>query len=243
MAERTKDRAHWAQFAEEWIAWARSPGHDAFWMYRRALARFVGSGTGNALEVGCGEGRISRELKKLGYRVTATDAVSTLVEASRQANSADEYAVADGKNLPFSDRQFDLVMAYNVLMDVEDVSATLREIRRVMKPEGVLLISLVHPFGDRGRFAGHEPEAPFVLTGSYYGRVRFEMEEFVGGLRMHFAGWSQPLEDYMAALEAAGFAITSLREPVPDETSEDRLKQWARVPLFLWLKARILNLY
>jgi hypothetical protein len=40
---------------------ARSPGPDAFWMYRRAFARFVGSGTGNALEVGCGEGRISRD--------------------------------------------------------------------------------------------------------------------------------------------------------------------------------------
>jgi hypothetical protein len=48
------------------------------------------------------------------------------------------------------------------------------------------------------------------------------------------AGWSQPLEDYVAALEGAGLAITSLREPVPDETSEDHLKQWARVPLFLW---------
>jgi 2-polyprenyl-3-methyl-5-hydroxy-6-metoxy-1,4-benzoquinol methylase len=126
MTERMKDKAHWARFAEEWIAWARSPGHDAFWMYRRAFARFVGSGTGNALEVGCGEGRISRELRSLGYRVTATDAVAALVEASRQANSADEYAIADGKDLPFTDGRFDLVMAYNVLMDVEDVSATLK---------------------------------------------------------------------------------------------------------------------
>ena len=238
MAEIIKDKA---RFAEEWIAWARSPGRDAFWMYRRAFARFVGSGTGNALEVGCGEGRISRELRSLGYRVTATDAVAALVEASRQANSADEYAIADGKDLPFTDGRFDLVMAYNVLMDVDDVSATLKEIRRVMKPDGVLLISLVHPFRDRGRFAGSEPEASFVLSGSYYGRVRFEGEEKLGGLRMHFAGWSQPLEDYVAALEGAGLAITSLREPVPDETSEDHLKQLTRVPLFLWLKACILK--
>jgi ubiquinone/menaquinone biosynthesis C-methylase UbiE len=50
-------------------------------------------------------------------------------------------------------------MAYNVLMDVEDVPATLKEIRRVMKPDGVLLISLVHPFRDRGRFAAFAPEA------------------------------------------------------------------------------------
>jgi hypothetical protein len=110
-----------------------------------------------------------------------------------------------------------------------------------MKPDGVLFISLVHPFRDRGRFVGSEPEASFVLSGSYYGRVRFEGEEELGGLRMHFAGWSQPLEDYVAALEGAGLAITSLREPVPDETSENHLKQWARVPLFLWLKARILK--
>ena len=58
---------------------------------------------------------------------------------------------------------------------------------------------------------------------------------------MRFAGWSQPLEGYMAALEAAGLAVTSLREPVPDEADADHLRQWARVPLFLWLKARILR--
>jgi 2-polyprenyl-3-methyl-5-hydroxy-6-metoxy-1,4-benzoquinol methylase len=116
LPEGMKDKAHWSRFAEEWIAWARSPGHDAFWMYRRAFARFVGSGTGNALEVGCSEGRISRELKRLGYRVTATDAVAALVEASRQANSADEYAIADGKDLPFKDGQFDLV-GYSAAID------------------------------------------------------------------------------------------------------------------------------
>jgi SAM-dependent methyltransferase len=74
---------------------------------------------------------------------------------------ADEYAIADGKDLPFKDGQFDLVMAYNVLMDVEDVPATLKEIRRLMKPDGVLLISLVQPFRDRGAFAGSEPGGLF----------------------------------------------------------------------------------
>lgn len=59
---------------------------------------------------------VSRELRSLGYRVTATDAVAALVEASRQANSADEFAIADGKDLPFTDGRFDLVMAYNVLI-------------------------------------------------------------------------------------------------------------------------------
>jgi hypothetical protein len=56
---------------------------------------------------------------------------------------------------------------------------------------------------------------------------------------MHFAGWSQPLENYAAALEAAGFAITSLKEPKPRlDGTDERLRQFERVPLFLWLKAR-----
>ena len=239
--DRSSDEAHWTRVAQQWIAWARSPGHDAFWAYRQALLAFIGSGQGEALDIGCGEGRVSRELRKLGYHVTATDAVAPMVDAAREADSADAYAVAGAANLPFAAGSFDLVVAYNVLMDVEDVPAAVAEARRVLKPTGEFLISLVHPFRDRGRFAGPAPDAPFILQDSYYGRVRFEGEEEHDGLRMHFAGWSQPLENYVAALSQAGLAITALREPIPDLANADRLKQWTRLPLFLWLKAKILS--
>lgn len=238
--DRSSDEAHWTGVAQQWIAWARSPEHDAFWAYRQSLLAFIGPGRGKALEIGCGEGRVSRELRKLGYHVTATDAVAPMVDAAREAESADAYAVAGAAHLPFAAASFDLVVAYNVLMDIEDVPAAVAEARRVLKPTGEFLISLVHPFRDRGHFARPAPDAPFILEGSYYGRVRFEGEEEHDGLRMHFAGWSQPLENYVAALSHAGLAITALREPVPDIANADRLKQWTRLPLFLWLKAKIL---
>jgi SAM-dependent methyltransferase len=232
------DREHWARVAKQWIAWARSPEHDAYWSYRKTLLAFIGNGAGKALDVGCGEGRVSRDLKSLGYHVTATDTVAEMVDAARQADSADEYAVSDATSLGFEDGTFDLVVAYNVLMDVEDVPRSVREMRRVMRPDGTLLVSLVHPFRDRGRFAGDAPDAPFIVSGTYYGRERFEGSEERGGLQMDFAGWSQPLQDYMAALEAAGLAITSLLEPQPDAERQAALQQWSRIPLFLWLKAR-----
>jgi hypothetical protein len=99
----------------------------------------------------------------------------------------------------------------------------------------------VHPYADRGRFAGPQANAQFVLEKSYFGRERFEDTEVRNGLKMHFAGWSQPLESYMAAMENVGFAITSLREPVPDTAAKDSdIERWKKVPLFLWLKARSL---
>jgi SAM-dependent methyltransferase len=233
------DREHWSEVAAEWIAWARAPNHDAFWAYRGALAAFVGAGAGEALDVGCGEGRVSRLLRSCGYRVTATDPVPAFVEAAREADSADAYAVAPANHLPFADGQFDLAVAYNMLMDVEDVPGAVREIRRVLRPAGTLLVSIVHPLADCGRFEDAGAEARFVLTRPYFGRQRFEGTETRDGLRMRFAGWSQPLEAYAAALEEAGLAITALREPQPDVADgREHMRPWTRVPLFLWLKAR-----
>jgi hypothetical protein len=81
--------------------------------------------------------------------------------------------------------------------------------------------------------------SPFVVEGSYFGRQRFEGVEERDGLQMHFAGWSYPLEAYAIALEEAGLAITSLREPVPDPgDGRNHMARWLRMPLFLWLKAR-----
>jgi SAM-dependent methyltransferase len=229
------DTAHWARVAEEWIAWARAPGHDAFWAYRDALGQFLGGGPGVAIDVGCGEGRVSRLLRERGFQVTAVDPVAAFVEAARAEGSADAYAVATAAALPFPDGSFDLAVAYNMLMDVEDVPAAVAGIGRVLAPDGTLMLSIVHPFADRGRFEADGGR--FVVETSYFGRERFEGVEERDGLRMSFAGWSQPLEAYAAALFAAGFAITGLAEPRPDPAFA-RMQPWTRLPLFLWLKAR-----
>ena len=241
MSGKDVDIEHWSRIAAEWTASARAPNHDAFWAYRASLVAFIGQGVGDALDVGCGEGRVSRVLKDCGYRVTAVDPVEQLISAAEQAGSAAAYKIAAAADLPFKNCSFDLAVAYNVLMDVDDVPAALKEVRRVLRPSGTLVISIVHPFADRGRFAGPQANAPFVLQKSYFGRERFEGTEVRDGLQMHFAGWSQPLESYMAALESAELAVTSLREPVPDTGDKgSHMERWNKVPLFLWLKARLM---
>jgi len=124
MSGKPIDIEHWSRIASEWTAWARAPNHDEFWAYRASLISFIGHGAGDALDVGCGEGRVSRVLKECGYRVMAIDPVEKLISAAEQAGSADYYRIA-AADLPFENCSFDLAVAYNVLMAIEDVPAAL----------------------------------------------------------------------------------------------------------------------
>jgi SAM-dependent methyltransferase len=236
-ASEASDVAHWRDAAEQWIAWARAPGHDAFWAYAEAFAAFVGPDGGDALDIGCGEGRVSRRLGQAGWRMTAVDPVERLIAAARGAASADAYAVASAGALPFAEGSFDLCVLYNVLMDLDDPAAALREARRVLRPHGTLVVSLVHPLADRGRFEAAGGETRFVLGQDWFETRRFAATERRDGLEMPFAGWARPLGAYVAMSAAAGLGVTAFEEPRPD-AAWTRFSRWRKVPLFLWTKAR-----
>ena len=72
--------------ADDWIRFARAEGHDAYWAYRDAFFELLPPPPARALEVGCGEGRVARDLHARGYEVTGLDVAPTLVEAARDAD-------------------------------------------------------------------------------------------------------------------------------------------------------------
>ncbi len=117
--------------------------------------------------------------------------------------------------------------------------AAISEAARVLAPRGHLSFSIVHPFTDRGGFADDGPDATFEVRGSYFGREHFTGEERRGGHVMHYAGWSHPLQDYVAALTQAGLAITALSEPRPTPAADGTapFARWQRLPLFLWINS------
>jgi SAM-dependent methyltransferase len=221
------------------VRWAREPGHDAYWHYRDAfLDGVVPAPRRSALDVGCGEGRVSRDLRARGHDVIGVDSSAALVRHAAAADPAGAYLVADAAALPFPDASFDLVVAYNALMDVDDLDASVAEAARVLAADGRLCVCVTHPINDSGRFAGPEPGDPFVIAGTYYGRRPFRVSVESGGLEMSFDGWSIQLELYSRALEAAGLAIEALREPLPAGGIQAPRRRWRRVPQFLLLRCR-----
>ncbi|NDV01961.1 class I SAM-dependent methyltransferase [Pseudoroseicyclus tamaricis] len=236
------DIAHWEGAAEDWIAWARRPGHDAYWAYEPVLRAFIGAGAGAAIDIGCGEGRVSALLVALGYHVTAIDPVERMVAAAREKGSADAYAIAPAAQIPFASESFDLALMYNILTVLENIPKALAETRRLLRPDGRLVISVTHPFSERAEKEGEDGATILRLEEGYFGRERYSMRAERAGLRMDFAGWTQPLSLYTEALARAGFAITRMIEPQPSPRSPWRGRErWTKFPLFLWIEARPLG--
>jgi SAM-dependent methyltransferase len=229
-------RDAWEAEARNWIAWARTPGHDSYWRFHRdRFLDLLPPPAGLILDVGCGEGRLPRDLRARGYEVIGVDASPTLIEAAREADPGGDYRVADGAQLPLPDASVQLVTAFMSLHDIDDTESALAEIARVLVPGGRLGAAIVHPINSAGRFEEHRPDAPFIIRGSYFEQRRYADTVERDGLRMTFTSRHRPLQAYFAALEAADLLVERLVE-IPDD-SDPPGDRWQRLPLFLHLRA------
>jgi SAM-dependent methyltransferase len=224
----------WESRAPQWLQWARTPGFDAYWYYRDAFFALLPAPAGPVLEVGCGEGRVARDLAERGYEVTALDASPTLLAAAVESDPGGTYVRGDAEALPFADASFALVVAYNSLMDVDDMPKAVGEAARVLAAGGRLCMCVTHPVNDAG---GWDEAGRFVLERSYLDREYVDIDFERDGLTMRFDGLTYSVEDYARALEDAGLAIEALREPRPSEAAPEHYAPWAGVPMFLMLRA------
>jgi SAM-dependent methyltransferase len=226
-------RDAWDAQAGNWIRWAQTPGHDSYWLFHRdRFLELVPSPGAHTLDVGCGEGRLARDLAALGHRVVGIDASVAMIEAARASGTNVEYVIADAAELPFPDHAFDLVLAFMSLQDIDDMPRAVAEAARVLMPGGRLCLAVVHPISSAGGFADSSDDSPFVIEGEYLAAGRYRDEVERGGLEMVFHSEHRTIEDYSRALEAAGFLIERVRE-----VTDPGHPRWRRMPLFLHMRA------
>lgn len=226
----------WETEAANWITFARA-ADDAYWVYRDSFFELVPEPGGRAIELGCGEGRVMRDLKERGHDVVGVDSSPTLVAAARALDPSGEYVVADAASLPFEDESFDLAVAYNSLMDMDDMAGVVREAWRVLRPGSRFCICVTHPVNDAGRFEHDEPGAAFLMD-VYRGRRPFDEAVTRHGVTLRFTGWCYPLEGYTSPLEEAGFLIEAMREPPMDRSDvSPHGERRIRIPNFLLIRA------
>ena len=225
----------WERNAADWVLWARKPGHDSYWRFHRDRFLDLVPAPGRlTIDVGCGEGRVTRDLKELGHRAAGLDTSETMIAAAREADPSGEYLVANAAELPFADGHADLAVAFMSLMDVDDMAAAVRELARVLEPDGTLALAVVHPINSAQDVDRQHPEDRLVLTENYFDRRRYSDFLERDDVKMTFESRHYTLQDYFDALLGAGFKIEALRE-----IGDPQHPRWSRYPLFLHVLARV----
>jgi SAM-dependent methyltransferase len=226
-------RDAWEAAAREWIVWARSEELDhAFWrMNLPSLLELIPAPGRLTIDVGCGEGRVARVLRQRGHTVVGVESSPALVEAAREADPGFDVHLAGAERMPLADRAADLVVASMVLQSFDDPGAVMREIARILGPDGTVCATFVHPLSTLEDLDG---------DASYFEVLRYaeRLERPAGSMTFHDV--HRPLGAYMRLFEAAGFVIDAIREPEPSDDHVAAFPEaaaWRRRPLFLQVRA------
>lgn len=112
---------------------------------RQLLDRFAATvrGVGPACDVGCGPGHVARYLHEQGVEISGTDLSPVMVEQTRCLNPGVEFGQGDMMALDTPDRMWAGVVAFYSIIHIAqaDLADTLRELWRVLRPGGILLLA------------------------------------------------------------------------------------------------------
>ena len=103
-----------------------------------ALAQLLPNTKTKLLDIGCSVGAIVEAANRLGWRGAGVDVSQTAVDFCRERGLDCHHF--DGNTLPFPDATFDAITSWHVIEHVFDVSETLRDWYRVLKPGGVMVL-------------------------------------------------------------------------------------------------------
>ncbi|WP_432747771.1 methyltransferase domain-containing protein [Streptomyces sp. JH002] len=205
-------------FAEAYAAGNETSLLNAYYA-RPAIVDLAGDVAGRRiLDAGCGAGPVAADLHERGAVVAGFDSSAGMLALARQ-RLGDEAVLERaelGGPLPFTDAEFDDVVASLVLHYLEDWTTALAELRRVLKPGGRLIGSVHHPF------VQHMTAPP----GTDYFAIRPTSQWWeLGGTKHLMTFWDRPLHAITDAFTAAGFRIDVLSEPAPAPGARERFPE------------------
>lgn len=136
---------------------------------------------GRALDAACGTGRHAAYLRGRGHEVIGVDVSPEMLERARARVPDGDFRVGDLESLPVESHSVDLAVCALALDHVPQLEPALRELARVVRPGGRVIVSDFHPFnlvlGGGALFP--KADGTFAFVRSY----RHDLSEYVGAFR------------------------------------------------------------
>ncbi len=234
----------WETHAEWWIDGFTDGADPEYEEQILPLAAEELAGARRVLDVGCGDGQVSRLAVKLGAEVViGLDSTWNQVKVAHERGGGAMFLKAGAGKLPFADASFDAVVACLVFEHIRDVDDAIAEVARVVAPGGRFCFFLNHPLlqtPNSGWIDDQflDPPEQYWRIGPYL--IEDEtIEEVEKGVFIPFI--HRPLSRYVNALAANGLLLERMVEPAPPPGFIARAEEYAAaatIPRLLYLRTR-----
>jgi SAM-dependent methyltransferase len=219
-------------------AWINSIGADGDFARKHVLdqvmeKRIKGRGYLYALDVGCGEGRFCRTLRKNGLSVIGLDPTQALIKRALQLDFEGDYVRAVAEQIPFVDEHFELVVCYLSLIDITDFRTAIAEMVRVLRPGGTILVANLSGMRASAKKRGWLQHVKETIFGSEDKSYSVEHASWQNWDGIQVENWHRPLSAYMQAFLEAGLELRHFEEPLVPDPQTEREHQFNRAPWFV----------
>ena len=234
----------WSAMGDEWFEMAQT-GESRNCFIMPNMLKFMGDVKGKRiLDLGCGEGGYSRELAKKGANLVSVDCSEKAIEyatdlAGKENLNIEHYVRNSNDLFGIESEQFDIVLCSMMLMDCQDFEGTLREVVRVLKPNGRLFASVLHPCFDGNHETGIGRQGVGidrqVVVMNYFEPKEWEAPLWKGTIPVIWR--HRTMEDYVKTFLKVGLTIVDLNEPrATDEQAQISVAMaWLqKIPLYLY---------
>jgi len=236
------DASLWETHAGWWIEGFSDGADPEYEEQILPLAAAELSGARRVLDVGCGEGQISRLASRLGADVVGIDPTWNCVRVAAERGGA-QFAMAEAAALPFADETFDAVVACLVFEHIREVDQAIAEVARVLQRGGRFCFFLNHPLlqtPNSGWIDDHilDPPEQYWRIGPYLVEQESD-EEVEKDVWIPFI--HRPLSRYVNALAENGLLIERMLEPAPPAgfvALASEYSEAATIPRLLYLRTR-----
>ena len=200
-------------------------------------------GARRVLDIGCGDGQISRLIAGAGAEVVGVDPTWNQISVAHSRADGPRYLSAAADRLPFVEASFDSIVACLVFEHIDAVDAAIAEVARVLEPGGLFCFFLNHPLlqtPDSGWIDDHiiDPPEQYWRIGPYLTEAE-TIEQVELGVYIRFI--HRPLSRYINTLADHGLMLERMIEPAPPAGFLALAPEYtdaATIPRLLYLRLR-----